>query len=440
MIVLYFLLAKINCLVSFNSKILKRCCLILLFIQGSSMKDKEHLESIIDVIDDNAFIVQIDTEGAITDVSKAFCEETGYTKDEFVGKHFSVLASSDEKITKDIWDNITHEIIWKGELKSSKKNGKELWIQATISPRYVEHHVEGYVLIGYDITYRKNLEKALDKRVQDLHKARAEVEHIHKQTKDSIEFASFLQTAITPPKGAMNKYFSDHFVIWHPKDIVGGDIWLFDDLRHDDECLFMCIDCTGHGVPGAFVTMIVKSIEREIVAKINEHEDMDVSPAWILSYFNKAIKQLLKQEDENSSSLANAGFDGGVIYYNRKEQIIKFAGAETPLFYLEDGKIKVIKGDRYSVGYKKCDINYQYKEHIIPVKKGMRFYITTDGYLDQNGGEKGFPFGKKRFKKLLEDTANEPMAEQQTALLFEMMEYQYDEERNDDVTVIGFEI
>jgi hypothetical protein len=240
----------------------------------------------------------------------------------------------------------------------------------------------------------------------------------------------------------MESFFKDHFVSWIPKDTVGGDIWLFNNLRHNDECLLMYIDCTGHGVPGAFVTMIVKAVEREIVGKILEDSNMDVSPAWIMSFFNKTMKKLLKQETKDSVS--NAGFDGGIIYYNRRTQILKFAGAETPLFYITpEGEFKTIKGNRYSVGYKKCDMNYEYKETIIEVQEGMKFFCTTDGYLDQNGGEKDFPFGKKRFSNIIKENYKESMAEIQTIFMMQMQEWESaipNNDRNDDMTVIGFEI
>jgi polar amino acid transport system substrate-binding protein len=285
-----------------------------------------------------------------------------------------------------------------------------------------------YIGMVTDITKQKEMEN--------------EIRSIHKHTKESIEYASLIQGALIPERELFQKYFKDSFVIWSPKDIVGGDIYLFEDLRDNNECLLMYIDCTGHGVPGAFVTMLVKAIERQIVAKIEHNKDLDVSPAWILGYFNKKMKLLLKQDREDS--LSNAGFDGGIIYYNKKNQVIKFAGAETSLFYTDcNGELKTIKGNRYSVGYKKCDINYEYKDHIIPVKEGMKFYCTTDGYLDQNGGVKDFPFGKKRFTNIIKEHYNENMAEQQTIFLYEMQEYEMqvpDNDRNDDMTVIGFEI
>ena len=277
---------------------------------------------------------------------------------------------------------------------------------------------------------------------KEADEAKAIIEALHKHTRESIEYASMIQGALIPPKGAMSSYFKDHFVTWTPKDTVGGDIWLFNDLRHKDECLLFVVDCTGHGVPGAFVTMIVKAVEREIVSKIKKLPELDISPAIIMGYFNKTMKKLLRQETKDSVS--NAGWDGAIIYYNRKTQILKFAGAETALFYMtNDGEFKTVKGNRYSIGYKKCDMDYQYKETVLEVEEGMKFYCTTDGYLDQNGGEKDFPFGKKRFGNLIKENYKENMTKMQTIFQSEMIKWESaipNNERNDDMTVIGFEI
>lgn len=282
----------------------------------------------------------------------------------------------------------------------------------------------GLIGIFTDITEQKKMEK--------------EVRAMHKHTRESIEYASLIQHSLIPSNNLFRKYFSDYLTIWHPKDIVGGDIYLFEELRDENECLLIVVDCTGHGVPGAFVTMLVKAIERQVIAKINNDLSIDVSPAWILAYFNRTMKKLLKQENE--SSISNAGFDGAILYYNKREKVMKYAGAETALFYVEDDELKTLKGDRHSVGYKKSDMNYKFKEHIINAKDGMKFYISTDGYLDQNGGEKGFPFGKKRFSEIISEFHHESFADQQEIFLDSLHEYQQNEDRNDDVTVIGMKI
>ena len=301
----------------------------------------------------------------------------------------------------------------------------------------MDNKISIFSVTAGELSLKEKLKFAVFTDITPVENAKKEIELIHKHIKESIDYASLIQGALIPNADSFAKVFSDHFTVWQPKDIIGGDIYLFEELRDKDESLLMVIDCTGHGVPGAFVTMLVKAIERQIVARIN-HSDEIVSPAKILNIFNSSMKHLLKQENKNSVS--NAGFDGGIVYYNKKENIIKFAGAETPLFYVKDNELHMIKGDRYSVGYKKCDIEYKYKEHIIELEKGMQFYITTDGYLDQNGGEKGFCFGKKRFQKIILQNHTKVMEEQKEVLLSELAVYQDDEERNDDVTLIGFKV
>ena len=299
-------------------------------------------------------------------------------------------------------------------------DGKSFLCDVVLAPIMLDNKMHIYGIIR-DITERKILEQKL--------------EDAHKHTRESIEYGSLIQGALIPNNKIFENFFQDYFAIWQPKDIVGGDIYLMHQIN-EDELVLMVIDCTGHGVPGAFVTMLVKAIERQIMANI--HKDKTISPAKILSIFNKSIKNLLKQE--STDSVSNAGFDGGIIYYNKKEKIIKFSGAEIALFYVEDEELKTIKGSRQSIGYKTSDASFEFKEHVILVKEGMQFYCTTDGYLDQNGGEKGFPFGKRKFGKLVIHNQNKDFSTQKEIFLHTIAEYQGNEERNDDLTVVGFKI
>jgi serine phosphatase RsbU (regulator of sigma subunit) len=199
----------------------------------------------------------------------------------------------------------------------------------------------------------------------------------------------------------------------------------------------MVIDCTGHGVSGAFVTMLVKAIERQVTSQIN-HSNDTISTADILSIFNTNIKHLLNQEDSNT--ISNVGFDGGIFYLNKKENIIKYSGANTDLYYIKNDKLEILKGDRHSVGYKKSDTSYQFNEYTLQVEDGTKIYLSTDGYVDQNGGDKGFSFGKKRFKSLLMQNYTKSMAEQRKNFYSTLMQYQSNYDRNDDITVIALKV
>ncbi len=258
---------------------------------------------------------------------------------------------------------------------------------------------------------------------------------VNKQITDSIEFASIIQQAFIPEEKDLTEFFEDEFTIWKPRDIVGGDIYFFDKLYKNDKAVLMVIDCTGHGVPGAFVTMLVKALARNLIAHANKTKE-SVSPAKLLAVFNRSLKHLLKQHDKNS--LSNAGFDAAILYINKMESKITYAGANIPLFYMKEGIINSIKADRHSIGYKTSDPDFEFHDHALDFDENMQFYITSDGYIDQNGGEKGFPMGKKRMIKLLEEHHEKPMKEQRALLEEALNAYQGEEDRNDDITIVGF--
>jgi PAS domain S-box-containing protein len=301
-------------------------------------------------------------------------------------------------------------------------SGKQFTALLSVTPTTYKGE-EAYIGMVADITKQKNIEN--------------EIKQINKRTKESIEYASLIQTALIPDETKFHKYFDDYFTIWQPRDIVGGDIYLFEELRNDDECLLMVIDCTGHGVAGAFVTMLIKALEREIVTKISK-SDYDVNPAIILEHFNKTMKKLLQQESD--ISVSNSGFDGGIIYINKRENVLKFAGAYTELFYIQNGTINEIKGDKHSIGYKNSDADFEFTQHIVKLDEDTSFYMTTDGFIDQKGGNKGLPFGKNRFKNIIYKNSKGSMSLQKDVLLKELKSYQGDTITVDDITVIGMEI
>lgn len=262
-----------------------------------------------------------------------------------------------------------------------------------------------------------------------------EIEQAHTQTQDSIEYAALIQGALIPEHSLFHSHFKDFFAIWQPKDTVSGDIYFLEELN-EGEVILMLIDCTGHGIPGAFVTMLVKAIEVQLLANIQQEKS--ISPAKILSYFNHQIKYILKQNHQDS--ISDAGFDGAIIHYHKKQKLIKFSGANMPLFIQQNNELTLIKGDRQSIGYKKSDPHFNFTEHNIDVSNTTQLYLSTDGFFDQTGGDKGFSYGKQRFNQFLEKNSHETFADQQELLLYELQKHQKGSERNDDITVIGLKI
>ena len=262
-----------------------------------------------------------------------------------------------------------------------------------------------------------------------------ELAEVHKQITDSIEFASIIQQAFIPEQSELDRFFEDEFTLWKPRDIVGGDIYFFDELSDKNKALLMVVDCTGHGVPGAFVTMLAKTLVRHLISYIDQSQE-EVSPAKLLAILNRSLKHLLKQHDKNS--LSNAGFDAAILYIEKMKSKIIYAGANIPLYIMKEGKMKQIKGDRHSIGYKTSDPDFEFHDHRLDFDENIQFYITSDGYVDQNGGEKGFPMGKKRMIKVLEESSEKPMKDQKVLLEEALLNYQGNEDRNDDITIVGF--
>jgi len=289
----------------------------------------------------------------------------------------------------------------------------------------------------------KRLNRLVQKRTAELKELNEHLEDkviqrtqelalINKKMQDNIKYASLIQNAILPHQKEFIEFFKDASIIWEPKDTVGGDIYFFTPLNEEEAFLFV-IDCTGHGVSGAFVTMLLKAIEKQLLSLL-EHQTL--SPADILTYFNHTFKKVLIQENTN----ANVGFDAGVLYINKATKQLRFAGANISLYYLQETQLHTLKASRHSIGYSASKKDYTFKEHQMSLEEGMQFYITTDGFIDQNGGTKGFPFGKKRFFELLCKNAKRPLDTQKMLFLEALAHYQGDEERNDDITLIALQI
>lgn len=399
------------------------------------LKEKSHfiegqrifLQTLLDSIPNPIFYKN--SQGEFLGFNNAYVSIFGITdKDILIGKTVKELDFLPER-DREIYFQEDQEII---------VSGKSLSRQQIIPFADGLEHTTVYSVIGIRDEYdQPNGLIGTFVDITEIENTKKELEELYRKTRESIEYAALIQSAIRPDEDSLKKCFSDYMVLFEPKDTVGGDIYLLDSLRHPDEYLLMVIDCTGHGVPGAFVTMIVKSIERQITSRII-NSDEEVSPAKLLSVFNKSMKHLLKQNDADSKS--NVGFDGAILYCDKSKGILKYAGAQIPLWVMKESKIEMIQPNRYSVGYNKCDPNYIYTDHTIPLAEESTFYLSTDGYFDQSGGDKGFGFGKKRFQLILEEIGMLNLRKQKDILHETLISYQGDEPRLDDITLIGFKV
>lgn len=266
----------------------------------------------------------------------------------------------------------------------------------------------------------RELERQVDERTQELKEKNEKI-------MDSIEYAKMIQESILPPPDELGKVFKEHFVLYRPRDIVGGDFyWL---KRVGSGYILAVGDCTGHGVPGALMTMAVNSALNYIANEICQD-----NPALILKEMDRFLKQTLNKE--NSDSNMDHGLDIGVVYVSKSS--IMFAGAKMNLYLKDSHGLSMLKGDSRNIGYKGLDDMYEFTNHILNIDGEETFYITTDGYPDQNGGDKDYAFGRRRFEEMLNKIYSIGLPSQVELIERELKEYMRGEPQRDDILVIGF--
>ena len=256
------------------------------------------------------------------------------------------------------------------------------------------------------------------------------IEHKNNEMLDSINYAKYIQDAILPPSKVFEKYLPNSFVLYKPKDIVSGDFyWL---REKNDLVYFSVVDCTGHGVPGALMSIIGNNaLNRAILEK-----GLD-NPADILNQVNKTVFDTLHQTGEANN--VKDGMDMALCVWNKKTNTLQYAGANNSLYYIRDGQLSEIKADKHPIGSYK-DETVKFKNHTIKVQKVDMIYLFSDGFADQFGGPKGKKFMYKQFKTLLTKTADMPSMKQGDFLLNHLKEWQGDIEQLDDVCIIGVRI
>jgi serine phosphatase RsbU (regulator of sigma subunit) len=271
------------------------------------------------------------------------------------------------------------------------------------------------------------LNKKLEQAVQERTKLISEQKQ---KLTDSIDYAKRIQESILPSRGEIDNMLQEHFLLWEPRDVVGGDFYWMKQTK--DGYLLAVGDCTGHGVPGAFMTMVSISILNRIA-----ETDTEIDPASILQSMNRLVKETLHRE-QGGDLMLDDGLDIGLCFVSGDQ--LTYAGAKTSLFKKNDQELKVIKGDRKSIGSIRTDNQFVFENSELVVSAGDSFYMTTDGYLDQNGGVKNVSFGRQKLIELIEQFHGKPLEEQEALFRRQLLEYMGDEPQRDDITILGFKI
>jgi serine phosphatase RsbU (regulator of sigma subunit) len=323
---------------------------------------------------------------------------------------------------KDIWGNIS-------DTKSLYFTIKTPFTKTT--PFYL---VLGFLALSFIISIVRFRERQLqkEKRVleEKVRERTAEIEAQKREITSSIEYASRIQMAILPVKDLFNNGFKENFIFFKPRDIVSGDFyWITED---EDRIYFTVADCTGHGVPGAFMSTISISIMNEIIT-----HNKKLHANTILNLLREKIKNYLHQTGKEGET--SDGLDVSFCILNKNKKLLEFSGAFNPLVIFQQGELKEYRADRMPIGIyhgeKESFTNYE-----INVNDGDTIYLFSDGFSGQFGGPDGTKYKKANLKKLLAGIYNKPLEEQKQIIEVEFETWKGDGEQIDDITILGVRI
>lgn len=286
-----------------------------------------------------------------------------------------------------------------------------------------------YAFTQYRTRAIKKENKVLENKVAERTK---ELEEKNRDITSSIEYAKRIQEAILPSKDHIFSRFKKAFILYKPKDIVSGDFYWFGEK--DGNKIFAVVDCTGHGVPGAFMSMIGHNLLHQIV-----QEKGIVDPGQILNNLHKGVQEALRQGQNEINT--NDGMDVSLISINEAEKVVRWAGANRPLILIDsNGAMTKYDGNKFPVGGAQLDINRVFTTHEIKQTLPSMAYMFTDGYADQFGGDKGKKFMVKRFHDLLLSIYLYKTEEQKRELEHNLEQWRQNHEQVDDVLVVGIAI
>lgn len=279
------------------------------------------------------------------------------------------------------------------------------------------------------INYQQKLENELDLRTKEVVEQKNKIEEINKDITDSINYAQRIQNSILPTKADIEELFPDSFVYFRPKDVVSGDFYW--SAKLGTKKIMVCADCTGHGVPGGFMSMISHILIREAI-----NEESLNNPAMILHHINSSINEVLHQSEELTSN--KDGLDVAVVVYDEVNHSLRFAGAIRPLYLYRNGIRNVFPGDRFSIGGINATKNFITKE--IDIEKGDTIYLFSDGFPDQFGGKNYKKMKIVVFNELLDQISHFPLNQQLVEIDTFFKNWKGEHAQMDDVLVIGFRI
>jgi PAS domain S-box-containing protein len=370
------------------------------------------VETLLDVFEQvNSLVTLVNEEGKLEFVSPSVERMLGYYPNDLVGSYWNETTffvefpqnnhfAPVEKEVIDAQGNIRH-IIWSNSILA---DGKHLFI-------------------GQDITAVKVQTQRLTEFNHELHLKQRDFS-------DSVEYAQRIQHAILPNPERLSHLFDSAFVLYKPKDVVSGDFYWFTETA--DHLFVTAGDCTGHGIPGAMLTVLAVNLLREIVQKRGVHD-----PGQALNILDQEV--IITLSDENGHYKAKDGLDLALVKIHKQTMVMEYAAAFRPVALVRNGQYTELKGERYPIGFFD-HLEKKFETRVEPLLPGDSIYLFSDGYVDQFGGDRDKKFSKAKFRHLIESIQDMELDEQGGFLDYAFRNWKQENPQTDDVVVLGFRV
>jgi PAS domain S-box-containing protein len=380
-------------------------------------------ELVLDKLD--TLVVVVESNGNVAYVSNSAKKLLGYEPEQLLGEQWWTRPRISEAEGQEVRSKISSLLAsdssrvpqsFEHALKTSQGSVKWFkWSSSIINDNQL-------VGIGLDITDKK----ASEQRMLDVNRSLTER---NKEITDSIHYAQKIQQAILPNPAFLRNTFSDGFVLYQPKDIVSGDYYFFHET--EEKRYVAAIDCTGHGVPGAMMSVIANSLLKEVflnkkVSRVDE----------ILYELDELLFDALNRN--GTDEIRYDGMDISLCAVDKGSGKLEFAGAMRPLILVQNEEVVEIKGSKFPLGF--FDYKKEFGLHEVQLQPGDMIYLSSDGYCDQFGGDRNKKMNRKAFKELLQSIASMNGEEQEAFLEYAHKNWRQEEEQTDDILVIGIRV
>lgn len=372
----------------------------------------------------NTLIVVLNNNGHIEFVSKSAQSILGYAPNELLGNNWweatRFSKPEGEEVKRKLMKLFANRqsSVYQFEHLLKTNYGQTKWFSWNVS--YLNE--EQLVGIGMDISEKKQKEKELNEK-------NLRVQQQHKKITDSIKYARRIQQNILQSKEYIGKIFPEAFVFYKPKDLVSGDFYFFHE--DDTQRYAIAVDCTGHGVPGAMMSMVANSIIKEVL--LNKKLK---SPAQILYELDK---ELFLSINSYGYELSYDGMDVAVAAIHKKTNRLHYAGAFRSIMVMRKGAVIELNANRYPLGFY-SHVEKIFEEKVCMLQKGDELFLYSDGYADQFGGEENKKFNKRNFKELLKTVFEMPLEDQESFLEYSLNNWKQGHEQTDDILVMGIKV